>query len=270
MPGATGLSGPGFAPTKVATRRVPPRIKVRHVKSSVRALEILEFFEQAGQPCRASDISRALNLPNSSVDRILKSLVDSGHLLMQWPSKLYRPSYRVIRTCNRIEEGFFGGRAARDLVEAARQQTGAAAFLCLQNDCWVECVASLPDARGAANPVDEGTRFSICESAAGLALLSLKTRLEIVEVSRRSDKLSQSASGADYGPVLLQAAQARMQGYCARPDGDGRLLIAAPIRHPRVTEPLCIGIVAPASIEAAAVDELGAALRRIVHTHSAG
>ena len=63
-------------------------------------------------------------------DRILKSLVDSGHLLMQWPSKLYRPSYRVIRTCKRM------GIATDDRVLEVGVGTGINASL-YPRDCTV-------------------------------------------------------------------------------------------------------------------------------------
>jgi DNA-binding IclR family transcriptional regulator len=274
-PDAVLVAAPARGPApRPVVGRLPPKPKTNQVKSGVRALEILELFERVGRPCRTSDVSRELGLPNSSVDRILKSLVDSGHLLVQWPSKLYRPSYRVVRTCSQIEHGFFGGRVARDLVQAARDQTGETAFLCVQNDCWVECILAVPAGAAGAGRVVEDMRFAIGASAPGVALLSLKTRLEIVEVARRADRLCrQQGTGGDYGGVLAAAAQARMQGFVASGSGlpGGGTIVATTVRHPRVGDPLCLAVLLDGGSQPPGrLEETGAMLRRIAHLSGSG
>src|SRR5690606_14818464 len=51
-------------------------------KSAVRALDVLEHFAAVRRPLRATDIAHALDIHPSSADQLLKSMVDSGYLLI--------------------------------------------------------------------------------------------------------------------------------------------------------------------------------------------
>jgi DNA-binding IclR family transcriptional regulator len=222
------------------------RPAVPRVKSSVRVLEVFEYFQREVRPSKATEISRALQLPNSSVDRILKTLVHTGYLLFDWRSKRYKPSYRLIRAGHRLEDGFFGGRMMRELLATVREKTGEPVFMCLQNDCWVECVVTMPGLNGNASTAVEGMKFSIDESSPGVALLSLKNQLEIVEIVRRADKMSTPPRRrSDYGDVLAAAERARIDGFCVRKGGsfEGAVAVSVPVRHPGLSEPVSIGFV---------------------------
>lgn len=82
------------------------------VKSSARVLDPLEFFRENRQPARATEVRRALGLPNSSVDKILKTLVRKGYLIFDPASKRYSPAYRIVRTVSGIKAAFYGGPCA--------------------------------------------------------------------------------------------------------------------------------------------------------------
>src|SRR5437868_5229353 len=81
--------------------------------SSARALEILAFFARAGAPARAVEISRALDVPASTIDKILKALVRQGELSFDRASKRYAPTYKIVQTAASIEAAFFGGDLLR-------------------------------------------------------------------------------------------------------------------------------------------------------------
>jgi DNA-binding IclR family transcriptional regulator len=263
-----------------APRRVLPNLlvdsdwpSVPRVKSSVRVLEVFEYFQREARPSKATEISRALQLPNSSVDRILKTLVNTGYLLFDWRSKRYKPSYRLVRAAHRLEDGFFGGRITRELLAAIRERTGEPVFMCLQNDCWVECVVAMPGSNGTLSLATEGMKFSIDDSSPGVALLSLKNQLEIVEIVRRADRLaSPPRRRIDYGDVLAAAERARIDGFCVRrgQSFEGAVAVSAPVRHPSLTDPVCVGFVGRNPTGSAERNHaLGVQLREMIAHHLA-
>ena len=64
------------------------------VKSAVRVLEVLEFFDTVQRPASVTEIAGALGYPLSSTSMLLQSLVDCGYLA-QGEKRVYRLTPRV-------------------------------------------------------------------------------------------------------------------------------------------------------------------------------
>jgi DNA-binding IclR family transcriptional regulator len=156
------------------------------VKSGERALDILEFFRAWRRPARAVEVSRALALPHSSVDRMLKTMVNKGYLAFDEAHKRYEPTYRIIQTAADIERAFYGGPGFGRVVEGLRNATAKTVFVCVQNDCLVQCVTALPGENFVPAIHQEGMTAPVVASAPGLALLAAKSDAEVLETARRS------------------------------------------------------------------------------------
>ena len=65
-----------------------------NVKSAVRVIEVLEFFDAVQREASLSEIARALGYPLSSTSMLLHSLVQRGYLA-QGDKRAYRPTPRV-------------------------------------------------------------------------------------------------------------------------------------------------------------------------------
>ena len=65
-----------------------------NVKSAVRVIEVLEFFDAVQREASLSEIARALGYPLSSTSMLLHSLVGCGYL-SQDAKRAYRPTPRV-------------------------------------------------------------------------------------------------------------------------------------------------------------------------------
>ena len=59
------------------------------VKSVGRVLRVLELFEKHQTPLSATQICNSLDLPKSSANALLKSLVQLGYLSIDGPTKNY-------------------------------------------------------------------------------------------------------------------------------------------------------------------------------------
>jgi DNA-binding IclR family transcriptional regulator len=156
------------------------------VKSGERVLDILDFFRHWRRPARAVQVSRTLGLPHSSVDRMLKTMVNKGYLTFEEGRKLYAPSYRIVQTGSEIERAFYGGPSLGRVVEGLRRETAKTAFVCVQNGWLVQNVVTLPGENFVPRIHQEGLTAPVLASAPGLALLAAKSDAEVMETARRS------------------------------------------------------------------------------------
>lgn len=243
------------------TRRGPENI-------GVRVVDILQYFREVGQPARATEISAALDLPNSSVHKMLKSLVLRGYLLFDFQKKLYAPTFRLVSTMLDIEQSFYGGPRLRRALQDIHARTGQTVCLCVQNDCWVQNVATLPGAHYRPAVQGEGMRMPILGSAPGNVLMAAKTDAEILEVARRARDggyLELDARGI--GPLMESVKRARRDGYATWPGFSfpGAVAIAVAASPRPDAPPVAIVLMAEASItNKGKVVELGALMREVV------
>ena len=177
------------------------------VKSGERALDILEFFRAWQRPARTVQVSRALELPNSSVDRMLKTLVNKGYLAFDEASKLYEPTYRIIKMGRDIESAFYGGPNLGRIVEGLRRETSRTVFMCVQNGCLVQCVAALPGENFVPALHHEGFTAPVVASAPGLSLLAVKSDSEVLDTARRSFRRNLIDQPSPNYPELMESVR---------------------------------------------------------------
>lgn len=66
-----------------------------YLKSSFRTLALFEFFADTRRQASIGEISNSLNMPQSSVSALVKSLVDSGYLNRDDLTRCYSPTIRL-------------------------------------------------------------------------------------------------------------------------------------------------------------------------------
>ena len=67
----------------------------RAVKSAIRVLEILEYFDRRHSEATVTDIARELKYPQSSTSILLQNLTGLGYLQRGSTGKTYVPTTRV-------------------------------------------------------------------------------------------------------------------------------------------------------------------------------
>lgn len=237
------------------------------VKSSIRVLEVFEYFKQTSRPARAIEISRALDLPHSSVDKILKTLIETGYLVFDWKTKHYAPSYRLVRMSRQLEDSFFGGETLSRLLDDIRDTTGETAYACIQNNCWIECVMQLPGNYAKPTRHGEGMSFDLFDSAPGYALLAARSDREVVELAQR---VGRSTGPHDLSGLLRTIRGVRRDGYAVRQGAsfEGAVSVCAALRPKNLKVPLAVGFTGhnPAG-DPDRNAALGALLRDVIARH---
>ena len=199
------------------------------MKSAMRTVEILEYFASVSQPVRTCEISSALDIPNSSVDDILRTLTTRGYVSFDRRTKRYAPSYKIVCMAQAIERGFFGDDRLRLLLRELQRVTGETVYLSVQNDCWVESVATIPGSWEAISEDEDyrrqvvyfdGTRWRPATNFAA-ALLALQSKLDIIDLVMRTQKLGISPDAQFAVNELIDDARLiRARGFatCRRDD----------------------------------------------------
>jgi len=244
------------------------------VKSSARVLDLLEFFRETRQPARATEISRALGLPNSSVDKILKTLVRKGYLIFDPTSKRYSPAYRIVRTVSDIEAAFYGGPVLRRILEDVHADSRSTVCLCVQNDCWIQNVASLPGERYVPSIHGEGIRAPVLGSAPGHALLAARSDREIAELAQRAaDRGYLDVDTGDLGELMAAVQRARQDGFAIWPGFSfpGACAVSVAVKPAPRAAPAAIVLIAHNPGRSRERErQLGAQLMQIVARHLPG
>jgi hypothetical protein len=152
------LIGQGDA-TMSAVTPAPPRgrafaLRLRHPGerrsrsgSATRALDVLELFGTARRPLKAVEVARALGLHPSTANQLLKTMVDSAHLVFDARDKSYLPSPRLAAFAGWIVETYVDARLS-ELVAELHAATGMIVTVTTQNDLFMQVIEIMPRAGG--------------------------------------------------------------------------------------------------------------------------
>ena len=107
-------SGAGHPAKNVQVRRPGERRSLS--RSATRALDVLELFGEMRRPLRAIEMSKALGLHPSSINQLLKTMVESAHLTFDAHLKTYLPSPRLAQFSAWMLASCGGDEQFRDLL----------------------------------------------------------------------------------------------------------------------------------------------------------
>lgn len=224
-------------------------------RSATRALDVMEAFAEARAPLRAVDIARALGLPASTANQLLKTMVESAHLLFDARAKTYLPSPRLARFGDWLARLYGAGGTVHDLLRDVQQQTGMVVTLTTPNDLFMQIIdVSSPDPQMA----ERGLHVSLFGSAIGSAHLST---LDEPEIRRLADRARIPASEL---PAILEAVRLiRQAGYADGPTtGSEMWSLAVPLPGQALGVPAILGLAGPAPAIRDRITELGDLMAR--------
>lgn len=153
------------------------------VKSAGRALQILEFFDGVQREASVSEISRALNYPQSSTSVLLRSLVSMGYLQQDRLRRTYLPTRRVSLLGNWVDPALMQQGKLLDTVEELARKSGQNVVMTTANGLFVQYIYVVRSS-GAAHPAI-GSLRPIATTAVGRALLSTYEDAQVARLLRR-------------------------------------------------------------------------------------
>jgi DNA-binding IclR family transcriptional regulator len=167
----------------LAMRVTRPAERRSSSRSATRALDVLELFGEARRPLRSVEIAQALSLTPSSANQLLKTMVDSAHLLFDARAKTYFPSPRLAGIGGWLAETYGAGGRLGDLVREVSARTGLVATVTTPNDLSMQIIdVASPDGLTG----ERGLRISLFGSAIGSAFLSTLPEPEMLRLAERA------------------------------------------------------------------------------------
>lgn len=232
-------------------------------RSATRALEVLELFGEARRPLRAVEIARALGLHASTADQLLKTMVDSAHLVFDARAKTYAPSHRLARFSAWIVESYGMEARLRALVAEVQSATGEIVTLTTPNDLFMQIV-DLAGLSPSGQPTERGLRVSVFGSAVGAAYLSTLPDEEIARLAARA-----RLPAAEQAEVSASVARIRQDGFAEGPSIDGTTWSLATPLPAQGLAPMVLGVAGLAEQVRAESPRLQAVIRAAVNRWTA-
>jgi DNA-binding IclR family transcriptional regulator len=232
------ITAPSYRGQSSSVRIKRPGERRSLSRSATRALDLMELFGEARRPLRAVEIARALAMHPSTTNQLLKTMVDSAHLVFDARSKCYQPSPRLAEFAGWMTEIYGGHGHLRELVRDVRTRTGMVATLTTANDLFMQIIdLAVPEGQGG----ERGLRVSVFGSAIGSAYLAM---LADDEVARLADRARIAA--ADIPAILEAVARIRSDGYADGAIADGSIWsIAMPLPLRGDGVPTVLGLAGP-------------------------
>lgn len=201
--------------TLIATRS--PRSPSAHVRvkrpgdrrslsrSATRALDVLEQFGRDRRPLRAVEIARALGIHASTTNQLLKTMLDSGHLVFDARAKTYLPSPRLAEFGAWIVASYGADVRLRELIERVQAATGMVVTISTPNDLFMQLIdCAVPEGERG----ERGLSVSVFGSAIGSAYLASLADAEVLRLADRA-----RVPAPDLPAILDDLAQIRRAGF---------------------------------------------------------
>ncbi len=218
------------------------------VKSAERTLAILEFFRDRKRAATVSEISTALQLPQSSTTMLLKSLQHLGYLEYTGQTRKFRPTYRVAVLGNWIQRSMLKSDPLTDIMDLLGEATGETVLLGQQNGSTMQYVHVVPASYLVQLTAQVGVQRPMTCSALGRVLLARKSDDEIRAIVRRNNADADSdAHRVSERQFMEEIAEIRRSGF-AESRGKmtpGANVIAMLVPDQADGAPLAIGVGGP-------------------------
>ncbi len=187
------------------------------VRALLRGLEVLRVVSEDG-PLTATDLSRALDLPQPTVIRLLETLIAAGYVYRVAGASTFGVTARALSLGSGYDADTRRIELARPLVEELTAEVGWPTSLAV----YIEAEAAMSiaytnrSAYGLSMPGRLGARVPLLVTAAGIVYLAHREEEECAAILERLD---QSRSAWDTDPTYREGLEQRLDAV--RRDGYG-------------------------------------------------
>ena len=240
------------------------------VKSAVRVLEVLEYFDSIKGPACVGLVATALGFPQSSTSALLRSLVKVGYLRYDPHARTYLPTERVSLLGSWIGGSLFRGGPVLDLVETLAERLDCAVVLARRTGCRAQLVHLATNGGKVPDGMKIGATRSLTSCAIGHVLLSVVEDDELRRLLHRLNADAPPDEVVRIADFVARIGAIRRSGYTVGPNAPHQnppdLVIAARLPVGSEMEPLVVGLAGPADFISRQQAELLAILREEVRT----
>ena len=249
------------------TRR---RASESRVKSGARVVEVLDLFRRLKRPSRACEIGEMLNLAPSSTNDLLKTLVEVGYLDFDSKLKTYFPGIRASMFAQWLANAHpYPPQLPRleAFATMLRDESGENVVLFAHQQHQVQVISVTPGAMPPPDNIYEGATLPVFGTAAGGAVLMVKSASEIDEIARRTFRTKSCGTAVVSMEEAIQ--QFKRRGYATAVRADiipDNWAIAMPLPAFSGQKSIVVGLGGPIARVREHERELAEIVRRTVFT----
>jgi len=193
------------------------------IKSSFRTMAIFEFFADIQRPALITEISRALNIPQSSTSTIVGSLVDTGYLTKDPHSRTITPSMRLNFLTAWRGDSHPDAANLNCHLKALREDSGETAVLAMKNGIYSHYILVQHSHDILRKHIETGSVRPLVCSATGWSLLANEENRDIEKlISQTKLTVKNSRWIETSGNAIRNIERVRNLGY-AWSDGEAAI-----------------------------------------------
>ena len=153
--------------------------KKKIIGSVQRAVDILGLFNRQSQELGVTEISRALNLPKSTVAGLICTLEENDYLGQNDVTRKYRLGFKLAERAGVYLDQFDLRQVALPVLEALRDETNESVNMAIRDDKYVVYIARVFGNNILGMRSDIGKRELIHSTALGKAILAFTPMNEL-------------------------------------------------------------------------------------------
>ena len=150
------------------------------VKSAVRVIEILEFFEAERRALKVSEIVEGLRMPQSSVSTLMKTLAAQGYVEFDPETRRYRPAPRLAFLGHWALGGPGNIEQVQNLMRALAEQTEESVLLGGQKGLFMQYLSIIESPHNLRFSLRPGLVRPLHGSGIGIMLLTIPILLPVL------------------------------------------------------------------------------------------
>ncbi len=229
----------------------------RAIKSAERTVALFELFSATETPLTVSEVSTALEMPQSSASMLLRKLVTLGYLDLDRVTRRYKPTLRILLLSSWMTRRFSETGAIAAALDRLHGATGEVAMLSLQQSARMQWILTRGVDRSGLQynagdrdadkrlMVRSGIFASLTCSAMGRVILSLKPDHEVCSWVRRANAEAEAPQfRVSESEMLRLLGEVRRQGYAETAGSQlpnmGAFAVAVP--SPLDSTPLAVSV----------------------------
>lgn len=186
----------------------------RAVKSAIRVLEVLEYFDRRQREATVTDIARELKYPQSSTSVLLRNLTDLGYLQRGSGGNTYVPTTRVTLLGSWIAPMETPSGEVLALMQELGETTGETIILATLTNDFVRYVHVVPATTAMRLHVGPGMIRPIAISGAGRLFMSMMGEEQVRRIIVRHNAAeAEDTKRLSMAAVRRDLAAIREAGY---------------------------------------------------------